>query len=100
MEDCVDSGRRETIISAIANDDNVQFFWTMLSVDIDGEEQAVKLLKQIVGLWVTIRGFSIAGTWMEQYLHAVKGTSKGKGLRKELKRKSPSKTTTKKSTST
>ena len=70
----VDSGHRETIISAIANDDNVQFFWTVLSVDIDGEEQAVKLLKEIVGLWVTIRGFSITGTWMEQYLHAVKGT--------------------------
>ena len=55
---------------------------------IDGEEQAVKLLKEIIGLWVTIRGFSIAGTWMEQYLHATKGTSKTKGLRKELKRKS------------
>ena len=63
----------------------------MLSVDIDGEEQAVKLLKEIIGLWVTIRGFSIAGTWMEQYLHATKGTSKTKGLRKELKRKSVTK---------
>ena len=70
---------------------SVQFFWTMLSVDIDGEEQAVKLLKEIIGLWVTIRGFSIAGTWMEQYLHATKGTSKTKGLRKELKRKSVTK---------
>ena len=83
----VDSGQHETI-TAVANDDSVQFFWTMLSVDIDGEEQAVKLLKEIIGLWVTIRGFSIAGTWMEQYLHATKGTSKTKGLRKELKRKS------------
>ena len=102
----VDSGQRETIISAVASDDDVQFFWTMLSVDIDGEEQAVKLLREIIGLWVTIRGFSIAGTWMEQYLHATKGTSKSKGLRKELKRKSTSKVATtkksipKKSTST
>ena len=65
------------LITAIANNDSVQFFWTMLSVDIDGEEQVVNLLKEIIGLWVTIRGFSIAGTWMEllQYLHATKGTS-------------------------
>ena len=54
---------------------SVEFFWTMLSVDI---EQAVKRL------WVTIRGSS----YMEQYLHATKGTSKTKGLGKELKRKS------------
>ena len=36
----VDSGQRETIITAIAND-SVQFFRTMLSVVTDGEEQAV-----------------------------------------------------------
>ena len=55
------------------------------------EEQAVKLLKEIIGLWVTIRGFSIAGTWMEQYMHANKNvSSKSKGLRKELKRTSTS----------
>ena len=78
-------------------------------MDIDGEEQAVKLLKEIIRLWVTIRGFSIAGTWMKQYFHASKGTSKSKGLRKELMRKSattittmptPKKCTPKKSTST
>ena len=63
----MDSGQHKTIITAVANNDIVQFFWTMLSVDIDGEEQVVKLLKEIIGLWVTIRGFSIAGTWMEQY---------------------------------
>ena len=62
----------------------MQFYWTMLSIDIESEEQAVKLLKEIIGLWVTIRGFSIAGTWIEQYMQANKCvSSKSKGLRKE-----------------
>ena len=43
----------------------------MLSVDIDGGEQAVKLLKEIVGLWVTIKGFSIGGTCMDGTIHAT-----------------------------
>ena len=63
----VDSRKRQHIISAIASDDNVQFHWTLLSVDIESEEQAVELLEQIVGLWLTIQGFSLTGAWMEQY---------------------------------
>ena len=82
-----DYDKRETIVHAVAENEGVQFYWTMLSIDIESEEQAVKLLKEIIGLWVTIRGFSIAGTWIEQYMQANKCvSSKSKGLRKELKR--------------
>ena len=71
----------------MASDDNIQFYWAMLSVDIEDESHAIKLLKEIIGLWVTMRGFSIAGCWLEQYKQATK-TNAQKGLRKELKRKS------------
>ena len=37
----------------------------MVSVDI-ANEHTIQLLKEIIGLWVTIRGFSIAGTWLER----------------------------------
>ena len=71
----------------MSSDELVQFYWTLLSVDIESEEEAVKLLKEVIGLWLTIRGFSIAGTLMEQYREANKSVSiKSKGLRKELKK--------------
>ena len=61
----------------------------MVSVDITDEQHAIQLLKEIVGLWVTIRGFSIAGAWLEQYKQASKSSvSKSKSLRKGLKQQS------------
>ena len=56
----------------VSSDELVQFYWTLLSVDIESEEEAVKLLKEVIGLWLTIRGFSIAATLMEQYREANK----------------------------
>ena len=60
-----------------------------LSVDIECEAQATKLLKEIIGTWLTMRGYSIAGTWIEQYLQANKKGKSKKGLLTELKRKEP-----------
>ena len=58
----------------------------MISVDIDhsvGEQ-----LTLIVQLWVTIRGFSTAGAFIEQYKQVTKKcTKKSTNLRKGLKRK-------------
>ena len=76
---------KDTIICSVASDDSVQFYWAMLFVDIEDEDSAIRLLKEIVGLWVTMHGFSIAGCWLEQYKQATK-TNAQKGLRKELKR--------------
>ena len=59
----------------------------MLSVDIEDEDSAIQLLKEIIGLWVTMRGFTIAGCWLEHYKQATKAHAQ-KGLRKELKRTS------------
>ena len=75
---------REGIVYSIAGDDDIQFFWTLLSVDIETESQATKVLKQIIGVWLTIRGHSIAGTWLEHYKENK--PAKRKGLHTELKR--------------
>ena len=74
------------MISAVFGNEPVQFFWTILSVDISNEEHAIKL-QEIVTLWITIRGFSIAGEWLEKYKQRKKsGIRKSKGLRKQLKK--------------
>ena len=59
--------KKEQLVSTALNDDNVQFYWTMLSTDIDDEQDSMELLREIIELWLTIRGHSIAGQWMEIY---------------------------------
>ena len=54
-----------------------------MSVDITNEQIAIDLLKEMIGMWITIRGFSIAKAWLEKYMPEKK--SKQKALRKELK---------------
>ena len=80
---------RVAIIKAVTNSDDVRFYWTILSVDILVEKHAIRLLEEIVGLWVSIRGFSIAGAWLEQHKQVTKvSTAKSRSLRKDLKQKS------------
>ena len=55
-----------------------------ISIDILVEEHAIKLLEEMVGLWVTIRGYSIAGAWLEHHKHINKIYTV-KALRKDLK---------------
>ena len=76
---------QKNVIGKIVSNDDVQWQWTLISQLIDSEEDAVWLLGEIVKLYVTIRGFSIAATWMEVYKKGVKrGTKKTVGLRKQL----------------
>ncbi len=49
---------KDGVISKVVNSDGVQFHWTQC---IEKEEDVVWLLAEIVKLYVTIRGFSIAG---------------------------------------
>ena len=87
-----DLDKKEIVISAVISDESVQFFWTMISVDISNEEHAIQLLREIVALWITIRGYSIAGEWLEKYKQVKKsGTKKCRSLRKDLKKKATDK---------
>lgn len=57
----VEADQKDRLVNLVCEDDDEQFYWSMLSIDIDTEHNASLLLKEIVELWLTIRGFSIAG---------------------------------------
>ena len=65
-------------------DEDVLFNWLMISGDWENEEAEI-LFKMIIDLWVTIRGFSFANSWMEKYkLAHHQSLQKSKGLWKRL----------------
>ena len=77
-------GLKDCISSSIINNDDVKFYWSMLCTEAEEEEKAV-LLPMIIDLWITIRGFSFARSWMEMYKQASKkGTQRAKALRKDI----------------
>ena len=63
------------MIKKVVKDDDVQFFWLITTADfeIDDDEIYIALLLKITELYVTVRGFSMANGWLEQYkLHTKK----------------------------
>ena len=77
---------KEILIRRIMDDEDVQFYWSMLALDIEDEDHSSELLWTIVQQWMTMRGFAITSAWTEDYKRVSKKTTKGsKGLRKRLK---------------
>ena len=76
---------KKAVIEKVLQDEDVQFHWALINQDIDKPEDAEALLVEIVKLWVTIRGFSLAASWMEEYKkNSKKNTQKSTGLRKSI----------------
>ena len=70
--------RKDGLQQKITKDEDVQFYWCMVSVGIEDKTASSELLQSIVELWVRISFFSITSAWMEQYKHASqKATKKG-----------------------
>lgn len=68
----------------ITENEDVQFFWSMLSTEWE-EESGDVLLEMIVNQYVKIRGFSYASAWLEEFKQINKKTTqKSKGVRKQL----------------
>ena len=66
---------QEKIHDKVIMNENVQFYWTLLSQDIHAPEDAENLLTEIIHLRIyTIRGFAIAASWMEVLKVMRKGT--------------------------
>ena len=83
------SETRLTVISTAMENEEVLFHWSMIAVDID-EEHTNELLQEIVMLWVTIRGFAVAASWLEHYKEEARTTTKkSRGLRKKLSQREP-----------
>ena len=68
MEKISDGAKMEIAGTIISNDDDA-FYWSMLCIGA-GDEEKDELLSRIVDLWVTIRGFSFARSWMEMFKQA------------------------------
>ena len=80
-------GKREEIIGKIVASDDVDFYWLIVTADFEIAEKEVHdaLLKEIVQLYVTIRGFSYASFWVEKYKQLTKkSTQRSKSLRRDL----------------
>jgi len=78
---------KEEMIKKVVKDNDVQFFWLIATADfeIEDEEVHAALLLKITELYVTVRGFSMASGWLEQYKqHTKKSTQRTKSLRREL----------------
>ena len=73
------------LIAEVVADDDVQFWWSMISIDIDLEIEQSQLLEEIIEKWITMRGFSMVSSWLEQYkLAKQKNVKRSKSLRKDL----------------
>ena len=73
---------KKTIIDEILDSCDIQFQWSM---ELD-EKEEYELLKKVAQLWLTIRGFSIASAFAEQYKQLTqKCTKNPKVWEKHLK---------------
>ena len=70
--------------NAILSCEDVLFFWSIATVQLDENEERL-LLKKITKLWITVRGFAYTSAWIEQYKQKKSQVlQKKKALRKTL----------------
>ena len=75
-------GCRDRITAAVKENDEVLFHWCMLTAEA-AEDDAQEVLVMLVHLWITIRGYSFTGSWLEMYKQEKKkGLQCSKALRK------------------
>ena len=79
-------GSKDIIIEELVNDEDVLFQWCFcFAASKINNEAGLMILRQMVSLYVTIRGFGFAETCLEMYKQAKETTiSKKKALRKEI----------------
>ena len=82
-----ETDRKEKIINELITNEDVLFYWLIVGADFEEDDERVhtELLKRIIELFVTIRGFSCASGWLEKYKQlSKKGIQKSKSLRKRI----------------
>ena len=78
---------KEKAIKTILEDPDVEFHWSHLTGSHE-ERMCTELIQRIIGQWLTIRGFSSAAAFMEDYKHAQHVTLKAKKALRKLKQQS------------
>lgn len=82
-----ETDKKDKIINELSANEDVLFYWLIVGEDFDEDDQRVhtELLRRVIELYVTIRGFSYASGWLEKYKQInKKGTQKYKSLRKRI----------------
>ena len=75
---------KKVAIDAVKENEKVQYYWSWVSINWEESEETI-LFDMLVNHWITIRGFSYTGAFMEKYKQRTKKTvEKSKGLRKKL----------------
>ena len=67
----ISEGIKSMLMETIACDEDVLFFWRILSAEWEEEDEQA-LLSMVIELWITIRGFSFARSFLEMYKQANK----------------------------
>ena len=82
-----DQPKDKTVIAtAVCSNEQLQFLWATVSLDIATEGGSQALLREIVDLWIKMRGYAITSMIVELYKRQkAKNTNGAKGIRKQLK---------------
>ena len=81
------AGLKDSFLTKLVTNEEVQFHWSIApaAFDVDDIEVHDNVLRRIAELYLTIRGFSYASAWVEEYKQThKKSTQRSKGLRKRL----------------
>ena len=64
------------MIEVCLRNGQVQQNWSAISKDVINPETSNNSSKEIITLWITVRGNSLAATWLELYKKRTKKTQK------------------------
>ena len=70
------------LVDRIFADKDVKYYWSMVAVDIESEEDSQELLQMLLERWITLRGHAITSAWLEEYRRVQ--TSTKRSLRSSL----------------
>ena len=68
-----DFSLRESVVPLITADDDVQFYWSLISAGWEPDIEK-KILSMVTDLWITVRGFSYANGWIERHKRETEST--------------------------
>ena len=78
------SHSKNELVQTIKTDEDVLFAWSLITVDLSRDDSGL-LLTDVIHMWITIRGFSIASKLIDDYKESTRLTTKGKkALRRQL----------------
>ena len=52
-----------------------EHYWAMVLIEVDDPQHSEELLSEIVDMWVTVRGFAMTSSWLENSKRASQKTT-------------------------